>query len=80
MIGAIIGGFTILGALLTITAFVNGRSTKRLIKEITLKMDEKAEERQKEVLRVMERISERISELIVTEGDKTRELIKALKG
>jgi len=34
MIAAIVGGFTILGALLTFAAFVNGRSIKRLIREL----------------------------------------------
>lgn len=32
--GAIIGGFTILGAFLTLTAWLNGRSTKKLVKEL----------------------------------------------
>jgi methyl-accepting chemotaxis protein len=100
MIAAIIGGFTILGALLTFVTFVNGRSIKKLIKELhrdtseqVRRMDERTEkitelirkmdERMEKMDERMERITELIIEtrnLIVTEGDKTRELIKTLKG
>jgi DNA repair ATPase RecN len=107
MIAAIIGGFTILGALLTFATFVNGRSIKKLIEELhrdtseqvrrmdertekitelIRKMDERMEkmvERTEKMDERMERITELIIEtrnLIVTEGDKTRELIKVLKG
>ncbi len=63
MIGAIIGGFTILGALLTIAAFVTDRGIKKLIRELhkdtqepLSKMDERAEERRREVVQILERL------------------------
>jgi len=34
MIAAILGGFTILGVFLTFTAWLNGRSTKKFIREM----------------------------------------------
>lgn len=64
MIGIIIVGFIILGALLTIPTFINGRTTKNLIKEIIFKLVERVDERHKEM-----------KELIVEESKLTQELI-----
>ena len=72
MVGAIIGGFTILGAFLTVGAWVNGRSIKkyvgdlikeesRLTREMIAKMDErfaKMDERHTELLgKILEKVS-----------------------
>ena len=68
MWGPILGGFTILGVFLTLTAWINGRSIKKYIGE-----------KLEEGFRRMDDRTAKIAELIVAEGERTRELIKALR-
>lgn len=62
--GAILGGFTILGVFLTLTAWINGRSIKKYIGEKMdegfkkmdegfRRMDDRAEQRHKEVIELI---------------------------
>ncbi|MDI6839915.1 MAG: hypothetical protein QMD71_03515 [bacterium] len=75
MLGAILGGFTILGVFLTLTAWINGRSIKKYIGE---KLDEGFKKIDEGFKRIDDRTA-KIAELIVVEGERTKELIKALK-
>lgn len=79
----IICGFTILGVFLTLTAWINGRTIKKYLGELIAKEEALTRKMMDEGFRRMdertEKIAEKIAELIVTEGEKTRELIKALK-
>ena len=69
MWGPILGGFTILGAFLTLTAWINGRSIKKYIGE---KMDDG--------FKRMDEGFKLIARLIVEENERARkEILEALK-
>lgn len=55
MIGAILGGFTILGVFLTVAAWVNGRSIKKVLTEVIEGMDARAEQRHREVIELLKK-------------------------
>lgn len=85
MIGAILGGFTILGAFLTFAAWLNGSSTKRfiaeeshftqqLIRDTISKISEHTDKVSERIAEHTDKVSERIAEHI----DKVSEQIERI--
>ena len=76
MWGPILGGFTILGVFLTLTAWINGRTIKKLIREemeLTRKLMDEGFRRMDEGFKL-------IARLIVEENERARKhLLEALK-
>ena len=83
MWGPILGGFAILSAFLTLTAWINGRIIKKYLGDL---IKAESESTRKMISEVTEKISNlmaaetgKISDLIVAEANNTRELIRLLK-
>ena len=72
MIGAILGGFIILGVLLTLAAWLNGKSTKKLIREENERTREVIRETKESTEKILLKISEQIEKI----PEKTAYLIK----
>ena len=71
MTALVLGGATILGLFITLAAWLNGRSTKKVIKEVS--------QQTQELIKEESRLTrESIQELIREEGRLTREMTKEL--
>ena len=76
--GEILGGFTILGVFLTIAVWLNGRSTKKFIKEVN-------ETTQKLIFKVSEQITKmdertaKISEMITKMDERTAKISEQIE-
>ena len=80
MMGAILGGFTILGVFLTVGAWVNGRSIKKFLAEeerMTRKMMDEGFKKMDEGFKKMDEGFKLIARLIVEENERTRKEILA---
>ena len=75
MWGPILGGFTILGAFLTLSAWINGRSIKRYIGEL-IKEESKAS---RELIEQESKSSRELVERLITKlSDQHESMIKIL--
>jgi len=75
MTALVLGSATILGLFITLAAWLNGRSTKKVIKEVSQQTQELIRQTQ-ELIKEENRLTrESIQELIREEGRLTRELI-----
>jgi len=79
MTALVLGSATILGLFITLAAWLNGRSTKKVIKEMSQQTQELIKETNRqtqELIKEENRLTrESIQELIQEEGRLTRELI-----
>jgi len=80
MWGPILGGFTILGVFLTLSAWINGRSIKRYIGELIKEESKASRELMDEGLKRMDEGFKLIARLVTEENERTRkEILQALK-
>lgn len=64
MVGAILGGFTILGVFLTVAAWVNGRSIKKHMGGLIKEIGDLIKEESKLTREVLVKMDERHTELL----------------
>lgn len=75
MWGPILGGFTILGAFLTLSAWINGRSIKRYIGELIREIKELIKEESKASREILAKLSDQHESML--QGFK--EITKAME-